>query len=127
MNGKQRTIRCYVSPAENNKIADWHADLSVQERADADAFMAIVRVKLKWELPEYRAKLTGYKGLGELRWVSCNKQHRLIGFFMGGIWYAVMGCTHKQQIYSPADALKTADKRKKDIEQGRVKTVLYDL
>ena len=85
-----------------------------------------MRGKLKWEWPDYRARLRDYKGLGELRWDSCKKQHRLIGFFMGGIWYAVMGCTHKQQIYNPADALNTADKRKKDIENRRVNTVPYD-
>ena len=127
MDGKPRTIRCYISPAGNNKIAEWYADLSVQERADADAFIATMRCKLKWEGPDYRTSLTGYKGLGELRWYSCNKQHRLIGFFMGGVWYAVMGCTHKQQIYKPTDALDTADKRKREIETGKVRTEPYVL
>ncbi len=126
MAGKERTIRCYCSPAGNNKIVDWHADLSAQERADADTFIAIMRNKLEWAMPDYRRRLQGYKRLGELRWMSCKKQHRLIGFFMGGVWYALLGCTHKQQIYNPADALKIADKRRSDVENGNVNTVTYD-
>lgn len=50
-----------------------------------------------------------------------------MGFFMKGIWYAVLGCTHKQQVYDPADALATAKKRKKEIERGEVQTVEYNL
>jgi len=37
-----------------------------------------------------------------------------------------MGCTHKQKIYSPSDALNTAKARKKQIERREVKTVIYD-
>jgi len=125
MEGRERSAVTSLRLA-TARSPEWHADLSVQERADTDAFIAIMRGKLKWEWPDYRARLRDYKGLGELRWDSCKKQHRLIGFFMGGIWYAVMGCTHKQQIYNPADALNTADKRKKDIENRRVNTVPYD-
>ena len=50
-----------------------------------------------------------------------------MGFFMGGYWYAVVGCTHKQQIYDPPEALTTAKKYKKQIERREVTTVDYDL
>jgi hypothetical protein len=128
-------IRCYVSPAGNNKIADWHVRLSAQEKADADAFLQIMRKTADWQMPDYRRQLRAIKGvkasqvrgLGEIRWPSGNKQHRLLGFFGDGVWYAVHGCTHKQNIYDPADALATAVKRKNEIQKGEVKTVEYDL
>jgi hypothetical protein len=118
-----RTIRCYVSLAGRNKISDWYFDLSKQEQSDADEFIKNARKLKKWEMPIYR-QLGG--GIGELRWKSENKQQRLIGYFKGETWYAVIGCTHKQRIYTPSDALNTAAIRKNQIEQGVVSTVNYD-
>jgi len=120
-------IRCYVSPAENNKIADWRGSLSAQGKADADEFLKAMRKTRDWHLPSYRPRLSDGEGLGELRWESENKKHRLLGFFMKGSWYATVGCTHKQQIYDPANALENAKKYKRQIERGEVRTVEYDL
>jgi hypothetical protein len=120
-------IRCYVSPAGNNKVAEWYRNLSVQAKSDADEFLSNMRKTRDWQMPVYRPRLHAGDGLGELRWTSENKQHRLLGFFSAGSWYAVVGCIHKQQIYSPADALEMAKKYKKQIERGEVKTVEYDL
>ena len=121
-----RSIRCYISPspASRNKIADWYNDLSAQERGAADVFIENMRKTRFWKMPLYRV-LSG--GLGELRWMSEKKQHRLIGVFMGNAWYALVGCTHKQQIYSPPRALETARTRKGQIERGEVETKEYDL
>ena len=121
-----RSIRCYISPppASRNKIADWYNDLSAQERADADEFIKNIRKLREWSWHEYRHL---GEGLGELRWESEKKQQRLIGFFSGETWYAVIGCTHKQNIYKPPDTLDTAKKRKKQIEREEVKTTEYDL
>jgi len=99
----------------------------VQGKADADTFINNMRKLRRWEWPDYRSRIQGKKGLGELRWPSENKQNRLIGFFEGDVWYAVMGCTHKQQVYNPPNALDGADDRKKKIQRGEVSTVEYDL
>lgn len=128
-------IRCYVSPVGNPKIADWYEKLSAQEKADADAFLSIMRKTTDWKMPNYRSQLKAIRGvkashvrgLGELRWQSGKKQHRLLGFFANGSWHAVIGCTHKQNIYDPRDALTTAVKRKTEIENREVTTVEYDL
>ena len=80
-----------------------------------------------WTLPSYRPKLTGHKGLGELRWTSEKKQHRLVGYLKGGTFFALIGCTHKQQVYNPANALDTADKRKSELDDGSAETVEYAL
>src|ERR1035437_5427128 len=107
-------IRCYVSPAGNNKIADWHADLSAQEKADADALLRIMRKTGNWQMPNYRPQLRAVKGvkasqvrgLGELRWNSGKKEARLLGFFCDGVLDAGPRCTHKQSIYRPTDSLR---------------------
>jgi len=122
-----KPIQCHVSPAGNNKIADWYSGLLPQEQADADEFIRNMRKTKDWKLPDYRPKLRGYRGLGELRWVSENKQHRLVGYLKSGTFFALIGCTHKQQIYNPPDALATAEKRKKEIEGGKATVVSYDL
>ena len=135
MNAWRTRIRCYVSPVGKPKIAEWRDGLSVQERADADAFIGMMRMVTDWRPPYYRrqlrpvkrAKASQVRGLGELRWGSEKTQHRLMGFFGDGVWYAVLGCAHKQNIYSPADALATAVKRKNEIQKREVKTVEYDL
>jgi hypothetical protein len=127
MNGWRTNVRCYVSPAGNNKIADWYHGLHPAEQADTDTFLRIMRLTVDWSLPNYRPRLQGYKGLGELRWDSMGRKHRLIGFFMRSNWYALVGCTHKQQVYDPHDALKTAKRYKGQIERAEVGTVDYDL
>ena len=98
-----------------------------QERSDADEFIKDMRKTQEWKLPNYRPHLSGYKGLGELRWTSEKKQHRLVGYLRGGTFFAVIGCTHKGTIYDPADALAQAEKRKLQIERGEVNTIEYDL
>ena len=119
-------IQCYVSPAGNNKIAQWYAGLSAQEKADTDEFLKAMRKTRRWEMPNYRPRLKNGEGIGELRWHSERKQHRLLGFFGHGYWCALVGCTHKQQIYNPPDALEAAKRCKKQIEKREVKTVDYD-
>ncbi|MGA3043307.1 MAG: hypothetical protein ABSF54_21235 [Bryobacteraceae bacterium] len=130
MSGWKTPIRCYVSGAGNNLIADWYARLTVQEKADADEFLKDMRktIASDWRMPSYRPSLWGLKGIGELRWHSEKKQHRLLGFFLDGAWIAVIGCTHKQQIYSPANALDTAKKYMNQIKGGKARpTVEYAL
>ncbi len=111
----------------NNKIEDWYRALSAGEQADTDEFLKNMRMVQDWSMPDYRPRLANSDGLGELRWLSDNKQHRLLGFFFKGSWCAVQGCTHKQTIYKPPDSLETAKRYKRQIERGEVKTVEYDL
>ena len=119
------TIRCYVAPSGKNRIREWYEDLSVQGKADASALLQNMRKIQPWAMPHYK-KLKNCGGLGELRWISEKVQHRLLGFFKDGCWNAVMGCTHRQRIYKPADALATAEKRMKEIEKKSARVEEYD-
>jgi len=114
MEGQRRPIRCYVSPAGRNKVEQWLDELAPQRQMDARSFMDVMAKVADWTMPDYRS-LKGYANLGELRWTSEKTEHRLIGFFQHGGWIAVMGCTKKGKVYSPADALDTADKRRRQI------------
>ena len=114
----------YVSPAGRDKIAQWYEDLSTQERADADRFIDNVRKVRDWSWPDYTHL---FSGIGELRWKSCNKQHRLLGFFSGEAWVVLHGCYHKGRTYTPHDSLETAKKRKGQIDRKEVATVEFDL
>jgi hypothetical protein len=127
MSDALKPVHCYVSPAGNDKISDWYGDLSAQGRSDADEFIKNMRKTRDWKPPHYQPRLKGYVGIGELRWISEKKQHRLIGYLQGGAFFAVMGCTHKGNVYDPADALDQADKRKTQIQNGKAITVEYDL
>lgn len=135
MDGWRTAIRCYVSLVGNPKIAEWYASLSVQGKSDADEFLKNMRRTGDWQMPNYRGGMRGIegvkdkdvKGLGELRWTSEKVEHRLLGFFHGGSWCALIGCTHKGKVYDPANALVTAVKRKKQVENGEVTTVAYEL
>ena len=119
-----KPVRCYVSPAGNNKIADWYDALPIQERADADEFIKNMRKTAEWTMPNYRPRLKGHKSRGELRWQSGKRQHRLIGYLKGGAFFALIGCTHKQRVYDPVDALETAERRRRELETGGARTVL---
>lgn len=66
-----------------------------------------------WQMPTYGPKLIGHDGLGELRGPSGKKQHRLAGCLKDGAYFALIGCTYKQNVYDPPDALDTADRRKR--------------
>lgn len=74
-----------------------------------------------------RSTNTSFGGIGELRWSSCRKEHRLLGFFSGETWTALVGCSHKESVYKPHGCLDTAKDRKKAVERWEVTTVEFDL
>jgi hypothetical protein len=120
----ERPLRCYVSPTGRNKIIQWYESLSVVERADADLFIKNIRKVREWRLPDYRSL---FEGIGELRWKSSGKQQRLLGYFSGDSWVALIGCRHKGPVYTPHNCLVTAKVRKAELERREVTTVEFDL
>lgn len=102
-------------------IADWYAGLLTQEQSDFKAFMRILAKTREWRYPAFKW-LTGkkYRELGELRFESEKKAHRVIGCLGPGAkqFTMLIGCFHKQRVYNPANALDTALQRKKLLEQG---------
>jgi len=80
-----------------------------------DDLLEVLAKKAEWRFPEFR-KLDD--GLGEIRWKSDKKQHRVIGCSWKNPagYLLLIGCTHKQNIYNPPDALTTADKRRRGLQ-----------
>ena len=50
-----------------------------------------------------------------------------LGHLKDGVFIALMGCTHKMNIYDPRDAIETADKRLTQINQKEATTCEYKL
>lgn len=80
-----------------------------------DSLLEILGKAREWKYPHFK-RLDG--GLGEIRWQVGNVQHRVIGC----VWKSpqgyllLLGCTHKQRIYSPPDAIATAERRRRGIQ-----------
>jgi hypothetical protein len=105
----------YWSPAGNNLIADWYCGISVESRAMFDDLLEVLSKKAEWKYPDFK-RLDD--GLGEIRWKCDKKQHRVIGCSWKNPngYLLLIGCTHKQQIDDPPDALETADKRRRGLQ-----------
>lgn len=111
----------YMSPQGRNVIADWPARLLRQEQSDFMALIQILAKTRQWKDPAFKYLKSQYQGMGEIRFTSERKEHRVIGF----VWPSpqqftmLIGCFHKQQVYTPANALDTALQRKRFLEQGK--------
>jgi len=105
----------YVTPSGNNDIAEWYCLQSMDCRAAFNDLLEILSKKADWGGGHEFARLQD--GLGEIRWKIENVQHRIIGCAWKNPagYLLLIGCTHKQRIYNPPDAIGTADKRRRGI------------
>jgi len=104
----------FVSAAGNNQITEWYCRQPVDCRVMFDDLLDILAKKAEWGYPEF--KNLG-NGLGEIRWKFGKVQHRIVGCDWKSPpgYLLLMGCTHKQEIYSPPGAIDTADKRRRGL------------
>jgi hypothetical protein len=104
----------FRSAAGNNLIAAWYCAQSVECRAMFDSLLDTLSEMREWRYPEFK-RLDD--GLGEIRWQEGKVQHRVIGCWwkQPSGFLLLIGCTHKQKIYSPPDALATADARRRGL------------
>jgi phage-related protein len=111
----------YISPQGRNVIEDWYKGLLAQEQSDFRALIRILAKTQQWQEPAFKRLRGKYQGMGEIRFTSERKAHRVIGF----VWpkprqfTMLIGCFHKQRVYTPTNALDTALQRKKFLEQGQ--------
>jgi hypothetical protein len=120
----------YISVQGRNAITDWYDRLLSQEQTDFDTMIRILAKTRQWRMPEFRwIKGRPYAGLGEIRFTSERKQHRVVGFYgpRQQQFTMLIGCTHKQNIYNPPNALDTAARRKREIETGDAGVQRHDL
>ena len=72
-----------------------------------------------WQRPHYRELTGAHKGLGEIK-ISAEVEWRLIGQRdkQENSFTVLVICFHKDQNYSPKDALGTALRRWREIKNG---------
>jgi hypothetical protein len=75
--------------------------------------------RIDWKTP-HALKLQGVKDIYEIRFSANGVQFRPFGFFGPGSneFTILVWATHKQKIYDPNDAIKTAERRRKAVETG---------
>lgn len=107
---------CYDDGHEDSLWARWYRgmDDAVQGKHDTILDYLEVRAAHQWRLP-HTDKIND--DIIEIR-IHGAVQHRLFGFFgpSRGQFTFLLPCVHKQKVYTPKNARKTAAKRKKDIE-----------
>ncbi len=119
---------CDFSPSSGkNPIEDWVNGLS--EYAES-LFWSTLKTNKKVPIPIHWTQLRYLKGeakkhhLWELRFTA-DKAYRVIGFFADARKRAILliGCCHKQNVYTPPDAINTAINRKKLLEEGEATAI----
>lgn len=111
----------------NNPIEDWYQGLLEEGQ---DVFDAVLKLNQKAEHPanwQDCKMLEGEgkeQGIWEWRFFADGRQQRVLGIFGENRKEAIflIGCTHKQRIYSPPNCLKTAVRRAKDFRNGKAVT-----
>jgi hypothetical protein len=108
---------CYDDGEEEDLWSRWYAASDDEHQARHDVVFDFLEARNgnEWREP-FSKKIND--NLVEVR-ITGAVQHRLLGFFGSNQRFTfVITCTHKQNIYDPKDAKKTAAKRKKAIEEG---------
>jgi hypothetical protein len=80
--------------------------------------------KGEWQSPQAK-KLVGEDPIYEIRYKANNRQTRALGYFQDGenAFIIVLICYHKDRVYKPAGAFKSAHQRIARIDQGSAYTV----
>jgi hypothetical protein len=120
-----------------DEIEKWYSDLSEEGQ---DIFDAILKANQKAESPTQWVSSKGLQGgrpkehsIWEWYFRADGRQERLLGIFGKNQKEAVflIGCSHKQNIYKPANCLETAVNRAKEVRKGTVnvyeRTVKQDI
>ena len=113
----------YVSPAGNNMIAEWlEKDLLDDGRLMFEELLKnIVRVEnhLNWVGLRPKPLKQGDERIWELGFSGDGRAYRILGDFCGEKEAVfLLGCYHKQGVYTPADAKDQAFKRKGYLRDG---------
>jgi hypothetical protein len=114
------SFETYVSSTGRNDVQatiDRYDDYAKQALSRAVAHLAISG-KSQWNEPHAK-KLQGKHQLYEIRYKADRCATRAIGYFADEATFVItLICTHKQNVYSPHDALSTAERRARQHHSG---------
>jgi len=119
-------FKTYVSPngrRDAQHTIDRYNDSDQAFFSRAVAHLATTTID-QWHEPHGK-KLKNEKPLFEVRYKANRCATRALGFFGsdGASFIIVLICTHKQDIYDPPDAFKTAHRRISQVLSGSAQTV----
>ena len=111
----------YVSPGGNNLVSKWSKKkLSVGEREDFETLLKVMAKQARWEARDFKT-ISGFPGLGEIRWKSSQRTPLRVAGTKGpkeGQYILLIGFSHKERVYDPPDPFNTAKDRKKTLDNG---------
>jgi hypothetical protein len=119
-----------------NRIENWYKELSQEGKDNFDALLKNthkIANHLNWGGFKYLKGEPKKERIWQLDFIAEKRQYRLLGVFGATRKQAVliMGCYHKGDSYTPAEALDTACKRAKALREKRATThgraIKYDL
>ena len=116
----------YVSPSGRQDVQDTidrYGEYDLASFSRAVAHLA-VSTKDQWNEPQAK-KLKNEDPLFEIRYKADRCATRALGYFgkSGQSFVIVLICTHKQNVYKPHDAFKTARSRAQQVDGGTAKTI----
>ena len=115
-------FKTYVSPSSRHDVQndldrmDDYGQAYFQRQV---VYLASTARREDWSEP-HALTLSGYVDLYEIRFKHPHKATRALGFFgpEPGVFTITLVATHKQNVYTPRDALATASNRRKAICDG---------
>jgi len=117
----------YELTAGRDPWGDWYKAQDSRTKARHDVAFDYLEVRKPHEWRKPFSKKLKNSSMWEIC-IHATINHRLIGFFgpRDGMFSIVMCCTHKEQVYTPKDAIKTAAARMKEVTLDSNKVVRCD-
>lgn len=116
----------FVQPNDKNPIEDWKDELSEYGQELFDTTLKnCSKIEKKEDWSAFRGSLKGVKGpIWEIGFKADRRQYRVFCVHRKENTRQVIlliGCYHKQRAYHPRNAIKTAEKRYKQLIRGEAK------
>lgn len=115
-------IRAYRSASGRSDVLDWYTELSDKPRGQVRTKIDFLRAQQRseWKEPHFKYLSGDGSGLGEIRFTLSKVQWRPFGFFGpdNNIFTVLIVAQEKEGKYKPPNAIKSAQRRKKEIIDG---------
>lgn len=110
-------FRTYVSQTGRKDVQDTIDDLDVEVIVEFSICLRYLANTPRPDWGDKLKKLKGVEGIYEIRFKANNAQQRALGFFgpEEDQFTITIWAIHKQDIYKPSDAIKSAGKRRDQI------------
>jgi hypothetical protein len=110
-------------------ITEWYEEMAMEAQQDFDDLLRYLAVTPRhlWVRPQY-APISGYQGLGKLRFKANKIQYRPIGFFGPGLgqFTLLIGAEERNRKWVPRDAPDQAVRRRTIALSDSERIRIYD-